>query len=392
MQTKYFILCLRYVLIGLIAISCGSKKKEVGFRIQTDVANCQVFINGQLAGNTPLEVTLPLGTATIEVKKEGYAHTYTRQLDVSEGMATTLELPIAAHNSKIESEQAAAIAAEKEALRREEQKKIREEKQKQRERLAALRKAEIEKNSQALQTFAAHTAPVMSLCFSGNGRYAFSAGSWDRSVKMWEMSTGKVVRSFGGYSDLVRCAAVSPDDNYLLSGVGDGSLLLTEVKTGKVIRNLVGHTDLVKCVAFSPDGRYAASGANDSNIIIWDVAKGAKIRTLAGHSSDIESLAFSLDGRFILSGGGSWVSKSAELYLWDVATGQTVRSFTGHTNRIRSLAFSPDGRYFVSGSADRTIKLWEVATGKCSEYLDGAPRRGWFCCVLSRGTPCRFWL
>jgi WD40 repeat protein len=51
--------------------------------------------------------------------------------------------------------------------------------------------------------------------------------------------------------------------------------------------------------------------------------------------------------------------------LWDVATGKEVRRFTGHEGSVNSVAVTPDGKYVVSGSGDKTVRVWELATGKC---------------------------
>jgi len=78
-----------------------------------------------------------------------------------------------------------------------------------------------------------------------------------------------------------------------------------------------------------------------------------------GHSDYVYSVAFSPDGRQVVSGSGDKTIK-----LWDVATGQEIRTFSGHSNVVNSVTFSPDGRQVVSGSGDKTIKLWDVATGQ----------------------------
>jgi len=78
-----------------------------------------------------------------------------------------------------------------------------------------------------------------------------------------------------------------------------------------------------------------------------------------GHTSYVFSVAFSPDGKYALSG-----SEDKTLKLWEVATGGEVRAFAGHTDYVRSVAFSPDGRYALSGSVDNTLKFWEVDTGE----------------------------
>ena len=65
---------------------------------------------------------------------------------------------------------------------------------------------------------------------------------------------------------------------------------------------------------------------------------------------------------------GSW---DRTVKLWDPATGAVRRTFKGHSSKILAVAFSPDGRLVASGSRDRTVKLWDFETGVVRRTLEG---------------------
>ncbi len=203
-----------------------------------------------------------------------------------------------------------------------------------------------------------HSFPVTSVAFSPDGRFALS-GSWDQTLKLWDVATGRELRRFIGHANWVTSVAFSPDGRFALSGSQNNTMKLWDVATGKELRSFSGHTGNVASVAFSPDGRFALSGSGDNTMKLWDVATGKELRSFGGHTGNVASVAFSPDGRFALS--GSW---DQTLKLWDAATGRELRRFIGHTNWVTSVAFSCDGRFALSGSYDDTMKLWELATGK----------------------------
>ena len=211
----------------------------------------------------------------------------------------------------------------------------------------------------------AHTSSIESVAFSPNGLMALS-GSADHTLKLWDLRSSRVLRTFVGHSSNIQTVAFSPDGQTALSGAYDGSMKLWDVASGKLLRTFQGHSNSVSSVAFSPDGRTALSGSADDTLKLWDVASGRPLRTFTGHSIITWSVAFSPDGRMALSGSGDKTLK-----LWDVASGKLLRTFQGHSNSVSSVAFSPDGRTALSGSWDKTLKLWDVASGRLLRTLAG---------------------
>ncbi|WP_176329739.1 WD40 repeat domain-containing protein [Thioflexithrix psekupsensis] len=251
-----------------------------------------------------------------------------------------------------------------------------------------------------LRTFRGHTNDVRSVAFSPDGLLALS-GSDDKTLKLWEVSSGQCLRTFKGHgsdsnsilfwlvagllmlSSLFWLAgllilsrvisrvhiggvAFSPDGLLALSGSFDNNLKLWEVSSGQCLRTFEGHSNWVRSVAFSPDGLLALSGSDDKTLKLWEVSSGICLRTFEGHSDYVRSVAFSPDGLLALSG-----SDDKTLKLWNVSSGQCLRTFEGHSRLVFSVAFSPDGLLALSGSGDNTLKLWDVSSGQCLRTFSG---------------------
>jgi len=268
------------------------------------------------------------------------------------------------------------------------------------------------------RTLKAHTGWVTGVAFRPDGQELVS-GSWDRTLKFWEVSTGEQVKAVSDRvkevqalafsrdgrllatenssntatvrdsttgqeirafpsdkplgvlgSNWVYSIAFSPDGQWLASGIDEKTVRLWDIKTGQKVRDLAGSRRQVIYIAFSPDGRLLATGDGEKNISIWDVSKasdgGEEIYKLRGHKKPVHAVAFSPNGRWLASASGDKTVK-----LWDMHSGQEVHTLAGHANSVTSLAFSPDGRWLASGSWDKTIKIWDVETGSEVQTLSG---------------------
>jgi WD40 repeat protein len=216
-----------------------------------------------------------------------------------------------------------------------------------------------------IKTLTGHTNWVRGVNFSPDGKILASA-SYDYTVKLWETSTGKQIKTLIGHTDSVYGVSFSPDGKILASASNDRTVKLWETSTGKQIKTLIGHTDWVRGISFSPDGKTLASASYDYTVKLWETSTSKQIKTLTGHTGEVTGVSFSPDGKMLAS-----ASADDTVKLWDAATGKQIKTLTGHTDWVRGVSFSPDGKILASASNDRTVKLWETSTGKQIKTLTG---------------------
>jgi WD40 repeat protein len=190
----------------------------------------------------------------------------------------------------------------------------------------------------------------------GGVRAILASGSWDKTIKMWDVETGEEICTLKGHQLQVSAVAFSPNGEFLASASFDRTAKLWDLSSGvpQVRYTFTGHARSVLAVAFSPDSSILATAGDDNTICLWNCASGQAVRTISGHSRSVAAVAFSLDGETLIS--GSWDST---VKLWQVGTGEEIATSASHTDAVCALAVSPLGAIVASGSKDKTTKLWQ---------------------------------
>jgi len=218
------------------------------------------------------------------------------------------------------------------------------------------------------------------------------SASRDKTVIVWNLergddSFGYPKRSLHGHSHFVEDVVISSDGQFALSGSWDGTLRLWDLSTGTTTRRFVGHTKDVLSVAFSVDNRQIVSGSRDKTIRLWNTLGECKyvIGEPEGHTEWVSCVRFSpmTNNPIIVSGGWDKLVK-----VFSLTNCKLKCNLVGHTGYINTVTVSPDGSLCASGGKDGVAMLWDLAEGKRLYSLDAgniihslcfSPNRYWLC-------------
>jgi WD40 repeat protein len=213
-----------------------------------------------------------------------------------------------------------------------------------------------------------HTGYLNSAVFSPDGSLILTS-SVDKTARIWEASSGKLLNTLEGYLSYVNSAVFSPDGSKILTASNDNNALTWDTKSGKQLNTLEGHTSYLNSAVFSPDGSLILTSSNDNTARIWETNTGKLLIILEGHTSYLNSAVFSPDGSLILTSSNDNTAR-----IWEKYSGKLLLTLEGHTSALSSAVFSPDGSRILTSSNDSTARIWETNTGKLLLTLEGHTR------------------
>eukprot|EP00172_Hildenbrandia_rubra_P000945 Plantae.Rhodophyta-Hildenbrandia_rubra.ctg15401.p1 GENE.Plantae.Rhodophyta-Hildenbrandia_rubra.ctg15401~~Plantae.Rhodophyta-Hildenbrandia_rubra.ctg15401.p1 ORF type:complete len:323 (-),score=43.44 Plantae.Rhodophyta-Hildenbrandia_rubra.ctg15401:930-1898(-) len=196
---------------------------------------------------------------------------------------------------------------------------------------------------------------VSDVVLSLDGQFALSA-SWDHTLRLWELATGKTTRRFVGHTKDVLSVAFSADNRQIVSGSRDKTIKLwNTLGECKYTIQDDGHSEWVSCVRFSPStaNPLIVSCGWDKLVKVWNLTN-CKLRTnLQMHTGYLNAVTVSPDGSLCASGG-----KDGVAMLWDLQEGKHLYSLEAN-DIIHALCFSPN-RYWLCAATNSCIKIWDL--------------------------------
>jgi dipeptidyl aminopeptidase/acylaminoacyl peptidase len=208
---------------------------------------------------------------------------------------------------------------------------------------------------------------VFSVAFSPDSKRVATAGA-DRTLRVFEVETGKLLAQIEDHADWVFAVAFSPDGRRIASASRDKTSKVFDVQKKDSLVTFPGHVQPVYTVSFTPDGKAVATGGEDNHIRIWNPDNDGKaIRDLGDFGGTVFRLRFSPDGQSLIA-----CSADKKIAVYSTA-GALRRKLEGHHDWVYSIAISRDGKTVASGSWDGELKLWSLADGKLLRTIIAAP-------------------
>lgn len=191
---------------------------------------------------------------------------------------------------------------------------------------------------------------------------------------MWEVATGYCIRTYNGHSEWVRSISMHYEGQYFASASNDETVAVWALDTNTPMAILQGHEHVVECVAFANENAskvlsetfegdqnrakpplYLSSGSRDKKILIWEVWGAVQLLKISGHDNWIRDLAFHPSGEYLYSS-----SDDKTIRVWELNSGRCKKKLMdAHGHFVTCLALNPRFPILASGSVDKVVKLWE---------------------------------
>ncbi len=203
---------------------------------------------------------------------------------------------------------------------------------------------------------------ITSLSFSPDGKQLATGGgdpSRDGELMIWDWKAGKLIRQIPqAHSDVVLSVSYSRDGKQLLTGSADKFVKIFDVATGKLSRSFEGHTEHVLSVAWAADGLSVASASADKTIKIWDTQNGSQKRTISNFGKQVTDLKYIGTSDNLASSCGDKIVR-----LYQAGNGRNYRNFSGAENYLYCVAVTRGEELVIGAGQNGVVRIWDGKKG-----------------------------
>lgn len=239
-----------------------------------------------------------------------------------------------------------------------------------------------------------HAMPLTNCIFNKAGD-KFLTGSYDRTCRVWDTTTGKKLLTLAGHNNVVYSLAFNtPFCDMIATGSFDKTVKIWSPLTGQCHTTFAnGHTAEIVALSFSPTSMnptaLLATGGLDNLCCVWDVRGGVSVARLKGHAGEVTSVEFAGGGAGVGRAAGSESESEggiagvggtgllltagfdATVNVWESRMWRPLHTLIGHRREITGAQFNYASSVVLTGSMDGSAKLWDVVTGSCLTTLSG---------------------
>ena len=208
-----------------------------------------------------------------------------------------------------------------------------------------------------------HMGGITSLFFSKDNKFLASA-SKDFSIRVYNLENGELVFSANDHRGEATRVFVDPKSKFLMSSSLDGTLMMYEFQNATAKSRTIKYSGVINSFVPAIDGKSLYIAADKGDIDNIDF-KSMVIRSLKGHTAKVNCLELSPNGKLLASG-----SDDKTIIIWDLATGKILKTLKGNSWKITSVAWSSDGNYLTSTCNDGLTKVWDLNTGTQLKILN----------------------
>jgi WD40 repeat protein len=208
---------------------------------------------------------------------------------------------------------------------------------------------------------------VVALTFSLDGKLLGIAGgepTVEGEIKILDVPSWKQVAEIkNGHSDTVYGICFNPDNKMIATASADKFVKVWELPSGKFVKSFEGHTHHVLDIGWAADGKLLASAGGDNAVKVWNFEKGEQERTINAHNKQVTRLMFiGKKNEFITCGGDSQVKAYN-------TGGSNVRNFAGATDFVYAIGTSPDGAVVAAGGQEGVVRVYNGTNGTLLKSL-----------------------